>query len=115
MRWSFTPSSPGRLLLSLLLTATHFIHASSQADTDTTTTTNTTSGSGTIWATPHEQYSSSAGVLGCKIDTNRVAYWPGPVDCDSICVSVSRAGRSVTLLRIDSSQGAHDLSYDAWN
>lgn len=26
--------------------------------------------------TPHEQYGSSIGVLGCKIDTNRVACWP---------------------------------------
>ena len=76
---------------------------------------NSNSGSGSVWATPHEQYSSSAGVLGCKIDTNRVAYWPGAVDCDNVCVSVSREGRSVRLLRIDTSEGAHDISYDAWN
>ncbi|KAH0006683.1 hypothetical protein KCU78_g12180, partial [Aureobasidium melanogenum] len=31
---------------------------------------------GTISATPHVEYSSSIGVLGCKINTNRVAYWP---------------------------------------
>jgi hypothetical protein len=66
-------------------------------------------------ATPHEQYSSSIGVLGCKIDTNRVAYWPMAVDCDNICVEVSYGGRSVNLLRIDQSGGAHDMSYDAWN
>lgn len=65
--------------------------------------------------TPHEQYSSSVGVLGCKINTNRVAYWPEPVDCDNICVKVSHAGRSLHLLRIDSSAGAYDISYDAWN
>ncbi|KAK7744273.1 hypothetical protein SLS62_010300 [Diatrype stigma] len=112
MRWSFTPS-PGRLL-PLLLTTALLIRTSSQADTDTDTD-NSNSGSGTIWATPHEQYSSSAGVLGCKIDTNRVAYWPGSVDCNNICVTVSYAGRSVTLLRVDTSQGAHDISYDAWN
>ncbi|KAI1199900.1 hypothetical protein F5X97DRAFT_295064 [Nemania serpens] len=71
--------------------------------------------SGTVWATPHDSYSSSVGVLGCKVNTDRVAYWPGSVDCNNICVSLSYGGRSVKLLRIDSSQGAHDVSYDAWN
>lgn len=113
MRWSSTPS-PGRLPLLLLLTTSLLIRTSSQADSDSNSD-NSNSGSGTIWATPHEQYSSSAGVLGCKIDTNRVAYWPGSVDCDNICVAVSYGGRSVTLLRVDTSQGAHDISYDAWN
>ncbi|KAI1138662.1 hypothetical protein F5Y05DRAFT_46411 [Hypoxylon sp. FL0543] len=71
--------------------------------------------SGAVWATPHDSYSSSIGVLGCKVDTNRVAYWPGSVDCNNICVSLSYGGRSVNLLRVDQSQGAHDVSYDAWN
>ncbi|KAH6949689.1 hypothetical protein BKA56DRAFT_638805 [Ilyonectria sp. MPI-CAGE-AT-0026] len=65
--------------------------------------------------TPHEQYSSSIGVLGCKIDNNRVAYWPGSVGCDDVCVRVYNEGRSVHLLRIDTSGGAYDISYDAWN
>ncbi|CAI6100652.1 unnamed protein product [Clonostachys chloroleuca] len=64
--------------------------------------------------TPHDKYSSSVGVLGCKIDTNRVAYWPGSVDCNNICVKLSYEGRSVHLLRIDQSGGAYDVSYDAW-
>ncbi|KAM0364341.1 hypothetical protein ACHAO7_009387 [Fusarium culmorum] len=72
-------------------------------------------GSGTVSITPHDMYSSSVGVLGCKIDTNRVAYWPGSVDCNNICVKVSHQGRSVNLLKIDSSGGAHDISYEAWN
>lgn len=55
--------------------------------------------------TPHEQYSSSVGVLGCKIDTNRDAYWPMSVSCEDICVKVSYQGRSVNLLRIDQSSG----------
>ncbi|KAJ2974328.1 hypothetical protein NUW58_g8692 [Xylaria curta] len=71
--------------------------------------------SGTVWATPHDSYSSSIGVLGCKVNTNRVAYWPGSVDCDRICLSLSYGDRSVKLLRIDSSEGAYDVSYDAWN
>ncbi|KAH8910392.1 hypothetical protein BR93DRAFT_266939 [Coniochaeta sp. PMI_546] len=71
--------------------------------------------SGTIWATPHDSYSSSVGVLGCKIDTDRVAYWPDSIDCTNICVSVSYGGRQLHLLRIDQSGGAHDMSYDAWN
>lgn len=70
---------------------------------------------GTVWATPHESYSSSVGVLGCKVDTNRIAYWPASVDCSNICVSLSYSGRTLHLLRIDQSQGAHDVSYDAWN
>lgn len=70
---------------------------------------------GTIYATPHDSYSSSIGVLGCKINTDRVAYWPDTVTCDNICVQVSYGGRSVYLLRIDQSGGAHDMSYDAWN
>ncbi|POR32999.1 Cerato-platanin [Tolypocladium paradoxum] len=71
--------------------------------------------SGTVGATPHDSYSSSVGVLGCKINTNRVAYWPDAVDCDSVCVSLSYRGRKVYLLRVDQSGGAHDVSYDAWN
>ncbi|XDG02450.1 hypothetical protein ABKA04_002065 [Annulohypoxylon sp. FPYF3050] len=71
--------------------------------------------SGAVWATPHDSYSSSIGVLGCKVNTNRIAYWPNSVDCSSICVSLSYGGRTVNLLRVDQSQGAHDVSYDAWN
>ncbi|PKS10360.1 hypothetical protein jhhlp_002111 [Lomentospora prolificans] len=71
--------------------------------------------SGSASVTPHESYSSSVGVLGCKINTNRVAYWPESVDCNNICVKLSYGGRSVHLLRIDQSEGAHDVSYDAWN
>lgn len=71
--------------------------------------------SGSISVTPHAQYSSSIGVLGCKIDVNRVAYWPSPPGCDDICVRVTANGRSVNLLKIDQSGGAYDISYDAWN
>ncbi|KAF9877866.1 hypothetical protein CkaCkLH20_04442 [Colletotrichum karsti] len=70
---------------------------------------------GTVWATPHDSYSSSVGVLGCKINTDRVAYWPGSVDCNNLCISLSYEDRTVKLLRIDQSQGAYDISYDAWN
>jgi hypothetical protein len=68
-----------------------------------------------ISITPHEQFSSSVGVLGCHIDTNRAAYWPLQPGCDSVCVKVSANGRSVNLLQIDTSGGAYDISYDAWN
>lgn len=68
-----------------------------------------------ISVTPHDKFSSSVGVLGCKINTDRVAYWPSSVDCDKICVKVSANGRSVNLLKIDSSGGAYDISYDAYN
>ena len=65
--------------------------------------------------TPHESYSSSVGVIGCKVNTNRIAYWPSPVDCNDICVRVSHEGRSLNLLKVDTSSGAFDISYDAWN
>ncbi|KAK8069074.1 hypothetical protein PG994_005690 [Apiospora phragmitis] len=71
--------------------------------------------SGTVWATPHDSYSSSVGVLGCKVDTNRIAYWPSAVSCDALCVELSYGGRSVKLLKVDQSGGAYDVSYDAWN
>ncbi|KAJ4384351.1 hypothetical protein N0V85_008390 [Neurospora sp. IMI 360204] len=74
------------------------------------------SGSGSLYdVTPHPFFSSSIGVLGCKINTNRVAYWKEEVDCDNICVKLTNTtnGRTITLLRIDHSGGAHDISYDA--
>ncbi|CAK7231485.1 oligomeric mucus gel-forming [Sporothrix curviconia] len=67
-----------------------------------------------VSVTPHDSYSSSVGVLGCYIDTNRVAYWPQAVDCTNICVKLTNGDRSVNLLRIDQSGGAYDISYDAW-
>lgn len=67
-----------------------------------------------ISITPHDKYCSSVGVLGCKIDINRIAYWPSSVSCNDICVRVSANGRSVTLLKIDQSGGAYDISYDAY-
>ncbi|KAK5996819.1 hypothetical protein PT974_02163 [Cladobotryum mycophilum] len=73
------------------------------------------SGLKTVWATPHDSYSSSIGVSGCKINTDRVAYWPEPVDCNNICVSLQYEDRKIYLLRIDQSQGAHDCSFSAWN
>jgi hypothetical protein len=68
-----------------------------------------------ISITPHDAYSSSVGVLGCKINTDRVAYWPSAVSCDKMCVRVSANGRSVNLLKIDTSGGAYDIAYDAYN
>lgn len=70
---------------------------------------------GTISATPHVEYSSSIGVLGCKINTNRVAYFPSTPGCNNMCVKVSYEGRSLNLLHVDTSGGAYDMSYDAWN
>lgn len=71
----------------------------------------------TVGVTPHQQYSSSIGVPGCLIDTNRVAYFPAQPSCTEPCVRVTHpdSGRKLTLLQIDQSQGAYDISYDAWN
>ncbi|KAF5988532.1 hypothetical protein FBULB1_1408 [Fusarium bulbicola] len=41
--------------------------------------------------------------------------WPGSVDCNNICVKVSYESRSICLLKTDSTGGAYDISYDAWN
>jgi hypothetical protein len=68
-----------------------------------------------ISITPHDAYSSSIGVLGCLIDVNRVAYWPMQPDCNNLCKRVTSNGRTVNLLQIDTSGGAYDISYDAWN
>jgi hypothetical protein len=65
--------------------------------------------------TPHDTFSSSIGVLGCHINTDRVAYWPMQPGCDSMCKKVTSNGRTVHLLQIDTSGGAYDISYDAWN
>lgn len=72
-------------------------------------------GSGTASMTPHDVYGSSIGVPGCKVNVNRIAYWPSAPSCDDICVKVSNAGRHVYLLKVDQSGGAYDISYDAWN
>ncbi len=69
----------------------------------------------TLPIVPHDMYSSSVGVLGCKIDTNRYASWPEPISCDDICVRLTHAGRSLTLLRIDQSGGDYNIAYDAYN
>lgn len=68
-----------------------------------------------ISITPHVEYSSSVGVLGCKINTNSVAYWPTPVDCDEICLRLTSTHGSLTVVKIDSSLSANDVSYNTWN
>ncbi|RFU81930.1 hypothetical protein TARUN_246 [Trichoderma arundinaceum] len=98
-------STPAAFVLTLA--APVFAASIPRSDSSSSTT--------TVWATPHDSYSSSVGVLGCKVNTNRVAYWPESVDCTNICVSLQYQDRQVYLLRVDQSQGAHDVSYDAWN
>lgn len=70
-----------------------------------------------VSVTPHAQFSSSVGVLGCLIDTNRVAYFPSSPSCSKPCLRLKAKDddRELTVLHIDSSAGAHDISYDAWN
>lgn len=68
-----------------------------------------------VSVTPHQQFSSSPGVLGCKINTDRVAYWPQAVDCTNFCKKLtSSTGLSTYVMHIDQSGGAYDISYDAW-
>ncbi|KAK3402366.1 hypothetical protein B0T20DRAFT_493655 [Sordaria brevicollis] len=70
---------------------------------------------GDFYITPHSSYSSSVGVLGCKVNVNNMAYWPEAIGCDDICIEVSYEGRKVTLFRVDNSVGAHDISFNAFN
>lgn len=70
---------------------------------------------GSISITPHDVYGSSIGVLGCKVNVNRIAYWPSAPGCEKLCKKVTANNRSVYLLHIDTSGGAYDISYDAWN
>ena len=63
-----------------------------------------------VSVTPHEQFSSSIGVLGCMIDTNRVAYFPSFPDCTNMCLKVTSGANSLNLLHIDESGGAFDIS-----
>lgn len=70
--------------------------------------------SGTVYVTPHSQFSSSIGVVGCKVDTNRIAYWPVWPDCTNMCVKLTFGSRSRTVLHIDTSGGAHDISFDTF-
>lgn len=72
-------------------------------------------GSGSISITPHDVYGSSIGVLGCKVDVNRIAYWPSFPGCTNLCKKVTVGQNSLYLLHIDQSGGAYDISYDAWN
>nr|OQO19077.1 hypothetical protein B0A51_12437 [Rachicladosporium sp. CCFEE 5018] len=67
-----------------------------------------------ISVTPHDTYGSSIGVLGCKVNTNRIAYWPLSPGCGK-CAKVTANGRSLHLLHVDQSGGAYDISYSAWN
>lgn len=64
-------------------------------------------GSGDISVTPHDMYSSSIGVLGCKVDTNRIAYFPAWPGCDNLCIRLTYQDRSLTVLHIDTSGGAY--------
>lgn len=70
---------------------------------------------GEIWLTPHDHYSSSVGVLGCKVDTNHFAYWPEAISCNDFCMEVSYEGRSALFMHLDNSAGAHDVSFENWN
>ncbi|KAI3397178.1 hypothetical protein diail_11152 [Diaporthe ilicicola] len=70
--------------------------------------------SGTFGITPHDQFSSTIGALGCKVDVNRMAYWPYWPDCSKMCIKLTFGSRSRTVLHMDVSGGAHDISFDTY-
>lgn len=69
---------------------------------------------GAVRATPHDAFSSTIGVHGCKIDVNRMAYWPYWPDCSGMCIKLTHGSRSRTVLHLDVSGGAHDISFDTY-
>lgn len=64
--------------------------------------------------TAHDSFSSSIGVHGCKVDVNRIAYWPFAPDCSRMCIKLKFGSRSRTVLHIDKSGGAYDISFDTF-
>jgi hypothetical protein len=74
-----------------------------------------TRSTGVISLNSHVQYSSSMGVLGCMINTNRIAYWPLTPPCDNPCVKLTAPnGNTINVLHIDTSGGSYDISMDAY-
>ena len=41
--------------------------------------------------------------------------WPSPPGCDDLCIRLQYANRTRTVLKVDGSDSAFDLSYDTWN
>lgn len=69
---------------------------------------------GSVRVTPHDSFSSTIGVHGCKVDVNRMAYWPDWPDCTGMCIKLTFGSRSRTVLHLDVSGGAHDISFDTY-
>lgn len=69
---------------------------------------------GSVRVTPHDAFSSTIGVHGCKVDVNRMAYWPNWPDCSEMCIKLTSGSRSRTVLHLDVSGGAHDISFDTY-
>ncbi|KAJ0122377.1 protease acp1 [Diaporthe amygdali] len=60
------------------------------------------------------QSRSTTGVHGCKVNVNRMAYWPYWPSCSGMCVKLTFGSRSRTVLHTDVSGGAHDISFDTF-
>lgn len=69
---------------------------------------------GAARVTPHDAFSSTIGVHGCKVDVNRMAYWPEWPDCSGMCIKLKYGSRSRTVLHLDVSGEAHDISFDTY-
>ncbi|KAJ4367830.1 hypothetical protein N0V86_009667 [Didymella sp. IMI 355093] len=70
---------------------------------------------GTIALDSHVEYSSSTGVIGCLINTNRIAYFPMMPPCSNPCIKLTAPnGNSINVLHIDQSGGSYDISMDAY-
>ena len=70
---------------------------------------------GTIALDSHVEYSSSMGVIGCLVDTNRIAYFPMTPPCSNPCIKLTAPnGNTINVLHIDQSGGSYDISMDAY-
>lgn len=71
--------------------------------------------SDTIALDSHVEYSSSMGVIGCLMNTNRIAYFPMTPPCSNPCIKLTAPnGNTINVLHIDQSGGSYDISMDAY-
>lgn len=55
------------------------------------------------------------GVIGCLVNTNRIAYFPMTPPCSNPCIKLTAPnGNTINVLHIDQSGGSYDISMDAY-
>lgn len=74
--------------------------------------------SGKLVFTPHVQFLSAVGIIGCKINPDRAAYVSFHPGCNNMCMKVWKSDQTedaaMELLHLDGPNGANDISMDAY-